>query len=136
MKTETAFTNKFVVKVEENRIELNEKTVKLFLKGENTEENEIEFTGYTMGKLNVAIFKKYRYQDKSMAQQLITQAKMVAWELGYDIFLSHDNDDTFPQCGFETFSQNKHNFYCAELSWNAFKKLAAKSINLNAIRLN
>lgn len=136
MKTVTLPSDDLIVKIEEPNIELNEKTVRLIVKESNTENSEIAFHGYSIGKYKIALLQYMHCKAQPMARKLITQATMIAWELGYDLFLSKNDNGVILECGFYPMNKSSQPFYATELSWNAFEKISPSDLNTFLSNLN
>lgn len=129
MKTKTLPAHRIIVNVDENSIQLQEKKIQLIAQECGSISGELVFTGYELGEFNVAILNHFQCTNEFDVKQLIKQATMTAWELGYDLFLSNKTDSLFKDCGFESFRSNNREIYCAELTWNAFEKMNVQSIS-------
>ena len=128
MKTETLTTDKFIVKIDDRNIQLHEKEIQLIIQEHGLTTGEIQFQGYNLGEFNVATLKYFHCSNETEAKQLIKRATMIAWELGYDLFLSNKNEEIFKECGFKLFQNYNREIYCAELTWNAFERINESSI--------
>ena len=126
MKTETLQAN-ITVNIEKSLIQLNQEKVKINFENQSAN-GELEFAGYNLGEFRIAVLQHLTYGKENDAQQLIKQATMLAWELGYDLLISSKALTLLLQNGFQKLNSGNNIIYGAELTWNAFKKVNPASI--------
>ncbi|MFA9388225.1 MAG: hypothetical protein ACERKD_00370 [Prolixibacteraceae bacterium] len=129
MKNAALYNGNINIMVEESLSQFKNQGAKYILQNESSN-YELEFAGYTFEGIKVAILQNLNIEEEIVAQQFIKQATMLAWELGYELFISAKSSEILLKYGFQVFQHNNNEIYCTELTWNAFSKVNIEGLHL------
>ena len=99
----------------------NQIQVQALLNG--NKQGEIKFTGFTISNIKTAVINFVWFNNSESANELIKEATMCAWEMGFEIMIGSDSSHYLENNGFHKISLSSHEFYCSELTWNAIEKI-------------